>query len=75
MLKVGLTGGIATGKSHVLSILEELGCEVLDADDLAHAAIAPGEPAYSEIVDAFGEKRPRVRWHYRPRQSWPNRFR
>jgi len=55
MLKVGLTGGIASGKSHVLSILEELGCEVLDADDLAHAAIAPGEPAYSDIVESFGK--------------------
>jgi dephospho-CoA kinase len=55
MLKVGLTGGIATGKSHVLSILKELGCDVIDADDLAHAAIAPGEPAYSEIVMTFGD--------------------
>ena len=55
MLKVGLTGGIATGKSHVLSILKELGCEVIDADVLAHAAIAPGEPAYSDIVTTFGK--------------------
>jgi len=54
MLKVGLTGGIATGKSHILSLLRELGCEVSDADDFAHAAIAPGAPAYDEILGEFG---------------------
>jgi dephospho-CoA kinase len=54
MLKVGLTGGIATGKSFVVSVLGELGCEVSDADVLAHAAIAPGQPAYDEIIETFG---------------------
>lgn len=54
MLKVGLTGGIATGKSYVLSVLRELGCEVVDADVLAHQAIEPGQPAYQEIIDHFG---------------------
>lgn len=54
MLKVGLTGGIATGKSYVLSVLAELGCETSDADRLAHAAIASGRPAYDEILAAFG---------------------
>jgi dephospho-CoA kinase len=54
MLKVGLTGGIATGKSHILSLLRELGCEVCDADEFAHAAIAPGAPAYHEVVREFG---------------------
>lgn len=54
MLKVGLTGGIATGKSFVVSVLGELGCETSDADRLAHDAIAPGRPAYDEIVAAFG---------------------
>ena len=54
MLKVGLTGGIATGKSFVVSVLGELGCEVSDADALAHAAIAPGQPAYDEIIETFG---------------------
>jgi len=53
MLKVGLTGGIATGKSHVISLLRELGCEVCDADTFAHAAIAPGTPAYDEILREF----------------------
>lgn len=56
MLKVGLTGGIATGKSNVLRLLKELGCETIDADDVAHAAIAPGQPAYDEIVGEFGQQ-------------------
>ncbi len=54
MLKVGLTGGIATGKSYVVSVLRELGCEVLDADVVAHQAIEPGKPAYQDIVTEFG---------------------
>lgn len=54
MLKVGLTGGIATGKSYVLSVLHELGCAVSDADTLAHQAIEPGKPAYQDIVNEFG---------------------
>jgi dephospho-CoA kinase len=54
MLKIGLTGGIATGKSYVLDVLRQLGCEVIDADALAHQAIEPGQPAYREIVDHFG---------------------
>jgi dephospho-CoA kinase len=54
MLKVGLTGGIATGKSYVLSVLSELGCDVIDADTVAHLAIEPGRPAYLDIVSQFG---------------------
>ena len=54
MLKVGLTGGIATGKSYVLSLFQELGCEVIDADTLAHAAIEPGQPAFDDILQLFG---------------------
>ncbi|MBI1761958.1 MAG: dephospho-CoA kinase [Acidobacteria bacterium] len=54
MLKVGLTGGIATGKSYVLGVLHELGCEVSDADTLAHQAIEPGKLAYQDIVSEFG---------------------
>ena len=54
MLKVGLTGGIAVGKSYVVSVLRELGCEVLDADVVAHQAIEPGKPAYQDIVTEFG---------------------
>src|SRR5262245_58980211 len=54
MLKIGLTGGIATGKSYVLSVLSELGCAVSDADAMAHRAIEQGRPAYLDIVDQFG---------------------
>lgn len=56
MLKVGLTGGIATGKSYVLSVLSELGCEVIDADKVAHQVIEPGRPAYLDIVNYFGNE-------------------
>ncbi len=56
MLKIGLTGGIATGKSYVLSVLSELGCEVIDADTVAHMAIEPGRPAYLDIVNHFGRE-------------------
>lgn len=56
MLKVGLTGGIATGKSFVLGVLKELGCEVLDSDQTAREVVEPGQPAFEEIVAYFGEQ-------------------
>lgn len=54
MLKIGLTGGIATGKSYVLGVLRELGCAVLDADRTAREVVEPGQPAFEEIVASFG---------------------
>jgi dephospho-CoA kinase len=51
---IGLTGNIATGKSLVGHMLAELGAEHIDADHLAHEVMAPGTPAWSEIVAAFG---------------------
>lgn len=54
MLKVGLTGGIACGKTYVTSLLRELGCEVTDADQIARAVVEPGQPAYHDIVQEFG---------------------
>lgn len=54
MLKAGLTGGIATGKSFILNVLRELGCEVTDADRVAHEVMEPGRPAFDEIVAHFG---------------------
>jgi dephospho-CoA kinase len=54
MLRVGLTGGIACGKSTVGVMMRKQGCAVLDADSLAHDLIEPGKPAYSEIVKEFG---------------------
>lgn len=54
MLRIGLTGGIGCGKSTVAAMMAELGCHVLDADKMAHALIAPGTPAYEEIIAKFG---------------------
>ncbi|MEP7336686.1 MAG: dephospho-CoA kinase [Acidobacteriota bacterium] len=56
MLKVGLTGGIATGKSYVLSVLGKLGCNILDADLTAREVVEPGQPAFNEIVTHFGRE-------------------
>ncbi len=53
-LLVGLTGGIATGKSTVSKILRELGAVVLDADVLAREVVEPGQPALEAIVREFG---------------------
>ena len=53
-LLVGLTGGIATGKSTVSAILRSLGCEIIDADLLARDVVEPGEPALAQIADEFG---------------------
>jgi len=54
MLKVGLTGSIAVGKSYVVSVLAELGCMTFDADKVAHSVMLPGTPAYKDIVAEFG---------------------
>jgi dephospho-CoA kinase len=54
MLRVALTGGIATGKSHVLEQFRRLGVPCLDADALAHGVTAPGTEATQAIVDRFG---------------------
>jgi len=54
MLRLGLTGGIASGKSAVAAMLREMGFAVLDADGLAHKLIEPGQPAYAEVLKEFG---------------------
>ena len=51
---IGLTGNIATGKSTVAKMLEELGATVIDADALVHELQRKGEPTYEAIVAAFG---------------------
>lgn len=53
-LLVGLTGGIATGKSTVSGILRGLGCEIIDADLLAREVVEPGQPALAQIASEFG---------------------
>jgi dephospho-CoA kinase len=51
---VGLTGGIASGKSTVAKILERLGAAVINADALSREVVEPGKDAWKEIIDAFG---------------------
>jgi dephospho-CoA kinase len=51
---LGLTGGIGSGKSMVLSMFANLGAEVIDADQLAREVVEPGQPALEEIATAFG---------------------
>ena len=54
MLRVGLTGGLGSGKSTVAGYLRELGAEVIEADALGRAMMEPGQAVYAEIVRAFG---------------------
>ncbi len=51
---LGITGGIATGKSSVAAMFGELGAAVVSADDLARRAVAPGSPALAALVERFG---------------------
>jgi dephospho-CoA kinase len=55
MLRVGLTGGLGSGKSTVAGIFEELGAAVISADQLGRGLMQPGEPVYAAIVKAFGQ--------------------
>ena len=55
MILVGLTGGVATGKSTVAKMFKHYGAIVIDADELAHEVIKPGKPAWREIVTLFGK--------------------
>jgi dephospho-CoA kinase len=54
MLRVGLTGGLGSGKSTVTGYLRELGAEVIEADELGRALMEPGQPVFNEIVEVFG---------------------
>jgi len=54
MLRVGLTGGLGSGKSTVAAILRSLGAEVIEADALGRALMEPGQPVYAAIVERFG---------------------
>jgi dephospho-CoA kinase len=54
MLKMGLTGGIASGKSAVAAMLREMGFPVLEADVVAHKLLEPGQPAHDEVLKEFG---------------------
>ncbi len=54
MLRVGLTGGLGSGKSTVAAMLRELGAQVIEADALGREMMEPGQPVYAEIVRVFG---------------------
>jgi dephospho-CoA kinase len=56
MILVGLTGGLATGKSAVARLFQDCGAVVLDADVLARQLVEPGKPAWRDIVRAFGKQ-------------------
>ena len=54
MIRAGLTGGLATGKSFVGKTLEELGCYWIQADALGHEVLEPGGPAHAAVIAEFG---------------------
>jgi dephospho-CoA kinase len=56
MLLVGLTGGVASGKTTVSEILREEGAEIIDADEIARRLVEPLQPAWSEIKEVFGDE-------------------
>jgi dephospho-CoA kinase len=56
MLRVGLTGSIAVGKSFVASVFIDLGCHVLDADATAREVVLPDSPGLEAVVNAFGKE-------------------
>ena len=53
-MRVGLTGGVASGKSTVATLFAQRGVPVIDTDEIARAVVAPGQPALAEVVRAFG---------------------
>ncbi|HEX4595406.1 MAG TPA: dephospho-CoA kinase [Bryobacteraceae bacterium] len=56
MLRVGLTGGLASGKTFVGLALAQLGCHFIDADELGHQVLMPDGEAYDAVVNEFGEE-------------------
>ncbi len=55
-MRVGLTGGVASGKSTVAAVLRDLGAVVIDADELAREVVEPGTPGLAAVVEEFGEE-------------------
>ena len=56
MLRVGLTGGLASGKTFAGHALAELGCHLIEADELGHQVLMPGAEAYDAVVNEFGDE-------------------
>ncbi len=55
MLIIGLTGGIASGKSLVARVFKDLGAHIIDADRIVHDLLEPGQQAWQEVLDYFGK--------------------
>ncbi|HBI04790.1 MAG TPA: dephospho-CoA kinase [Paenibacillaceae bacterium] len=55
-MRIGLTGGIACGKSTVSNMLRERGAQIVDADVIAREVVAPGEEAWQQIINCFGKE-------------------
>ncbi len=55
MLRIGLTGGIGSGKSTVAALFEHHGIPVIDADEISHTLLEPGQAVYKNVVNKFGE--------------------
>lgn len=55
MLRVGLTGGISSGKTTVVGMMRALGCPVIELDPVAHTLMEAGKPAYAEVCREFGD--------------------
>src|SRR5262249_61987043 len=56
MLRVGLTGGIATGKSTVGAMFVELGCHLIESDQITHQLFEPGQAVHAAVVQQFGKR-------------------
>src|SRR5262245_20805681 len=56
MLRVGLTGGIATGKSTIGAMFVDLGCHLIDSDQITHQLFEPGQSVYAAVVKEFGKQ-------------------
>ena len=56
MLIVGLTGGVASGKTAVSQVLKEEGAYIIDADQIARELVQPHKPAWNELIRAFGQE-------------------
>ena len=75
MLRVGLTGGIGSGKSTVSAQLRSLGAVVVDADAVAREVVEPGIPALAAVVDRFGPEVVTADGGARPCRARPGRLR
>ncbi len=67
MLRVGLTGGLGSGKSTVAAFLRNRGAQVIEADELGRKMMEPGQQVYSQIVTHIRPRCPQPRCHPQPR--------